>query len=74
MVRSLQDYACSSDGCGGGDPCLCQSELTKPTVADLHDKSGNCLAGYPLHPICLAGPFGKVQAFKVGWQHTPFPL
>ena len=70
----VKGRACSSDECGGRDPCLSQSELTKPTVADLHDKSGekhlksivktlpgNCLAGYPLHPICLAGPFGEVQ-------------
>ena len=49
---------------------------------------GNCLAGYPLHPTCLAGPLCKAQvvvsklhpfkrifqAFKVGWQYTPFPL
>ena len=49
---------------------------------------GNYLAGSPLHPTCLAGPLCKVQvvvselfpfkgifqAFKVGWQHTPFPL
>ena len=49
---------------------------------------GNRLAGYPLHPTCLAGPLGEVQvvvgkllpfkgifqAFKVGWQFTPFPL
>ena len=49
---------------------------------------GNCLVDYPLHPTCLAGPLGKgqvlvgellhlkgiFQAFKVGWQHTPFPL
>ena len=49
---------------------------------------GNCLAGYPLHPTCLAGPLGEVQvvigellpfkgifqAFKVGWQYTPFSL
>ena len=31
---------------------------------------GNCLAGYPLHPTCLAGPLGEVQVV-VGKLH-PF--
>ena len=69
ILSIFQGCAGSSDGCGGCDPCISQSDLTIPQLAHLHDKPGQDPHQTSCLDICRELPWWlSTTSYKPGWS------